>query len=552
MQDKRNIQINNQDSKSVIVLGDLSENVQFSDINIFLESFKDHIAYIDFKPKFDFSSKTGSAIVIFKDFNYANQARLELNMRKIKGKTVRITWHEKDLSLRYGNQCNLYVKNISPKVSPRQFFEFFLQFGDITSAKLAENEDGEHLGYGYIHYANPDTIDICVNACDDKEWYGQRIKVEPFQKKNERPSTLNQNNSLFVKNFPSDYDENKLKDLFYQLNISWIKINTDELNRKTAFVTFSSDDDAAKAKLMNGTSVGDQELFVSNLQNKFERKRYLSTKITEKNNQLANIFKECNLHVKNLPLEVKEEELREIFVKYGEIKSLKIKTQINSTKVKDKFIDTVVSCGYGYVCYTNPESAKLAFSSLNNQFLDGFTSKRPLEITYFTPVSERKNILVKNYYSQRNVIMDNFYSNQKQIQKNQQVNNQKQVIQQVIPQQQVLSTHQLTPQAIQVPAVQGQETIIQTSQGIIEPDYRLLNTFQDESEKRDYLGEFIFNKITVHELTERHKLSMEDVGKITGMILGIENFNEIVEISKNKDNLTSRIIEALELLSRSS
>lgn len=36
------------------------------------------------------------------------------------------------------------------------------------------------------------------------------------------------------------------------------------------------------------------------------------------------------------------------------------------------------------------------------------------------------------------------------------------------------------------------------------------------------------------------------------MILGIENFNEIVEISKNKDNLTSRIIEALELLSRSS
>jgi hypothetical protein len=148
--------------------------------------------------------------------------------------------------------------------------------------------------------------------------------------------------------------------------------------------------------------------------------------------------------------------------------------------------------------------------------------------------------------------MDNFYSNQKQIQKNQQVNNQKQVIQQVIPQQQVISTHQLTPQAIQVPAVQGQETIIQTSQGIIEPDYRLLNTFQDESEKRDYLGEFIFNKITVHELTERHKLSMEDVGKITGMILGIENFNEIVEISKNKDNLTSRIIEALELLSRSS
>jgi len=550
MQDNRNIQINNQDSKSVIVLGDLSENVQFNDISLFLENYKEHIAFIDFKPKFDFSSKTGSAIVIFKDFAYANQARLELNMRKIKGKTVRITWHEKDLSLRYGNQCNLYVKNISTKVTPRQFFEFFLQFGDITSAKLAENEDGEHLGYGYIHYANPDTIDVCVQACDDKEWYGQKIKVEPFQKKNERPSTLNQNNSLFVKNFPSEYDENKLREVFYGLNISWIKINTDELNRKTAFITFFSDDDAAKAKLMNGTSIGDQELFVNNLQNKFERKRYLSTKITEKNNQLANIFKECNLHVKNLPLDLKEDGFKDVFLRFGEIKSLKIKTQINTTKIKDKFVDTVVSCGYGYVCYTNPESAKLAYNTLNNQFLDGYSSKRPLEITYFTPVSERKNILVKNYYTQRNLMMvDGFYPNQTQFQK--QVHPEKQIVNQVAQPQQVQPQIQIIQQVPQViPIIQNQQ-VVQTPQAIVEPDYSLLNTFQDESEKRDYLGEFIFNKITVHELTERHKLSMEDVGKITGMILGIENFNEIVDISKNKDNLTSRIFEALELLSKS-
>ena len=117
MQDKANVQINNQhDSKSVIVISELAENVQYSDLEIFLDNYKEYIVLIDFKPKFDFSNKTSSAIIIFKDFQKANQARLDLNMRKIKGRTVRITWHEKDSSLRYGNHCNLYVKNISRSI----------------------------------------------------------------------------------------------------------------------------------------------------------------------------------------------------------------------------------------------------------------------------------------------------------------------------------------------------------------------------------------------------------------------------------------------------
>ena len=41
---------------------------------------------------------------------------------------------------------------------------------------------------------------------------------------------------------------------------------------------------------------------------------------------------------------------------------------------------------------------------------------------------------------------------------------------------------------------------------------------------------------------------MDHIGKITGMILGIEDVNEIIDICKNTDHLTSRIIEALNLL----
>ena len=524
MQDKKNLQVF--ETKSVLVLSDLSENVLYNDLEIFLENYKNSILFIDYKPKFDFLNKTNSATIIFKDSEEAEKARINLNMRKIKGKTVRISWHEKDSSLRYGVLCNLYVKNIPSKVTPREFFEFFLQFGDIISAKLAENEEGEHLGYGYIHFANANSVNTCIEATDDKEvFYGQKIRVEPFQKKNERTTALTSNNtSVFVKNFPSSYNEKEIRELFNGLTISWIKINIDERERKTAFISFENEESAKLAKLQNGKIIQDQELFVDSLMSKFERKRFLSSKISEKNSQLASQFKESNLHVKNLPLEVTEADFREIFSKFGEIKSAKIKTQVNSTKIKDQFVDTIVSCGYGYICFVNPLNAKDALSQLNGQLLEKFNSKRPLEITYFTPINERKNNYTKSYMNHKNMIMENIYSQQK-MQKQGIVNQivQAPVLVQSIPKE-------LSP----------------------EPDFNILNSIEDDSEKRDYLGEFIFKKIEEHDLTEVNKLTFDQIGKITGMILGIENISEIVDICKNRENLTSRIIEALELLNKNS
>jgi hypothetical protein len=45
-----------------------------------------------------------------------------------------------------------------------------------------------------------------------------------------------------------------------------------------------------------------------------------------------------------------------------------------------------------------------------------------------------------------------------------------------------------------------------------------------------------------------HNFTIDIIGKITGMILGIEDINEIADICKNNSNLTSRIKEALDLL----
>jgi len=81
-----------------------------------------------------------------------------------------------------------------------------------------------------------------------------------------------------------------------------------------------------------------------------------------------------------------------------------------------------------------------------------------------------------------------------------------------------------------------------------QPDLKYLDSLEDDSARKDYLGEFIFKKIENHDFTIKKALPIDTIGKITGMILGIEDINEIIDISKSNDQLSLRMQEALELL----
>ena len=80
------------------------------------------------------------------------------------------------------------------------------------------------------------------------------------------------------------------------------------------------------------------------------------------------------------------------------------------------------------------------------------------------------------------------------------------------------------------------------------PDIEYFNSIEDDSTKKEYLGEFIFKKISNHSLIQTKNLTIDNIGKITGMILGIDDLNEILDICRDDDNLTGRIVEALSLL----
>ena len=78
-------------------------------------------------------------------------------------------------------------------------------------------------------------------------------------------------------------------------------------------------------------------------------------------------------------------------------------------------------------------------------------------------------------------------------------------------------------------------------------DYESFNALKDEEEKKNFLGEKLFELIQENKIIKDKKENSDTVGKITGMIMDIPN-KEIIDILENPLKLNSRIEEALKLL----
>lgn len=556
--------------RTVLFVSELPENITEEDLSNFFSEYKDSIFMTQINNKFgnsrgldSFHPRVLNATVIFKDHKKADDARRNLNMRKLRGKTIRIMWHERDNNIRYNTQGNLFIKNIPLDVKARQFYEKFLQFGDIISAKLIEDEEGNHNGYGYVSYYENESADNAIKTLNDKEvWPGSVLEVARFQKKNERFSNnkLSMNKNLYVKNIPDNFVEADLKSLFAKHgNITWTKILVDTNQRKSAIVSLDSEEDAHKAKeALNNHTIGEFTLYVDSLQKKSDRQRILSSKINENNSILNSQFKNCNLHIKNLPDKCTETQLHDEFSKYGEIKSLKIPKYILVSKIGTNLKEETVSRGFGYVCFFNQDSAKKAKEEMNGKLLSVFSeAKRPLLIDFFQPKIERKNILLK-YQQQFNPnarqqmpLMNPMSAFTNQFNMNMPFN----AANPIIPPhkqpknasiyQPNMSFEKVRGMAKPIPTHQPQFTPVKKDD---DPDLAYYNSIEEESAKKEYLGEFIFKKISNHPLNHSKGFTIDIIGKITGMILGIDDLSEILDICRNHENLTSRIVEALSLL----
>ena len=511
--------------KNILYISDLPYNTNETDIKLFFKRYGDNVSLITIRdPKYHKENdiRPISAKVIFKDYETANKARIEMNLRKLKGHAIRLMWEERDNSVRYNSTTNLFIKGIPFNVQPREVYEYFIKFGDISSAKLKENQDGNHLGYGYVTYYKPESAESAIKNTNGKMmWGGGPLQVDYFKKKNERLSTAGPEVfKLYITNFPGDFTEKNIVELTKEFGaIISCSIKTEKIGRRYALVCYENEEAANRAKgSLEGKNVYGYNLFCKIVNDK-SYPNPNEIKINKNNNNNFRRFfqrnkpglintnnNKCNLFIKEIPYMIKEKQFIEIFSQYGKITSAKLETYNLITNIGDQTVSTPTSKGYGYVCYENQETAKKVKDELNGKFLPGYEHwKNPLTIEYYLSKSQKE--VMNSMYENNNFSMNN--------------NN-------------GIYMPQMNPQYI--------------NNSINMFDYNKFISLENEESKKEYLGEIIYDQVynspLISNISEKDKVT----AKITGMILGIGNTEEIIRICTNIEALNKNISDSLTLL----
>merc|ERR1719426_743036 len=190
----------------------------------------------------------GYAYVNFHNVKDAERALDTMNFTSIKGRACRIMWSQRDPSLRKSGAGNIYVKNLDRSIDNKALYDTFSLFGNILSCKVASDREGKSHGYGFVHYETEEAAKQAIERVNGMQIGDKTVEVTSFLKRDERdaPAVTNYTN-LYIKNFPSDWDEDKLKATFGTYGtITSTCVMNDAKDRKFAFVNFETTEAAQK------------------------------------------------------------------------------------------------------------------------------------------------------------------------------------------------------------------------------------------------------------------------------------------------------------------
>lgn len=257
-------------------------------------------------------------------------------------------------ALQFIMQHTICIDNLYPYVYVSQLCKVFDKYGNILSARVEVNKTPVNTHKGYVSFDNLSSAQYAV-----KEMNGMGYLGKPMLVKMELPGKSNFKTSdtkVFVKNFDTNWDDCDFMRVFSKFGLV-ADAKVFEANGKSkgsGFVEFA-ESSAAKAavKAMHNQLINDKKLIVEpyhlrEVTGPLPPTIEIAKELLEKSVQLN------NLHVKNLPKEMIENELYDLFSPFGKIESAII--------ARDK---SGVSRGFGFVCFSNAKDAELAKGKIN-------------------------------------------------------------------------------------------------------------------------------------------------------------------------------------------
>ena len=84
-------------------------------------------------------------------------------------------------------------------------------FGRVLSCKLKYDSEGIPIGYGYVQFENKEDAEGCIEGLNGKILNDKAISVSRFVHRSKRVHNINPNNNLFIRNFPVNWNEAKIR-----------------------------------------------------------------------------------------------------------------------------------------------------------------------------------------------------------------------------------------------------------------------------------------------------------------------------------------------------
>ncbi|XP_073006425.1 polyadenylate-binding protein 7-like [Typha latifolia] len=312
----------------------------------------------------------------------AMRAVEKLNHTLLYGKPIRIMWSNRNPDDRNSGMGNVFVKNLSSSTDDTRLQEIFSEYGTILSCKVSRDTDGKNRGYGFVQYDSQESAISAITKLNNSFHDGKQIYVAKFIKKSERLAAQNPEDkytNLYMKNLDQDITEELIKVKFSEFgSIVTAKIEKDENGNSKGFgfCSFESADSAKRAReAMDGVQLGSKTLYVARAQKKSERQQILRRLYEEKRKEKIRKSIDSNVYIKNIDESLDDNALREHFSQCGNITSAKIMHD-----------DKGISKGFGFVCYSTPEEAKKAVTTLHGQMFNG----KPLYVAMAQRKEERQ------------------------------------------------------------------------------------------------------------------------------------------------------------------
>ncbi|CAK9438639.1 uncharacterized protein LODBEIA_P28630 [Lodderomyces beijingensis] len=323
----------------------------------------------------------GYAYVNYHKLEDGEKAIEELNYTPIENRPCRIMWSQRDPSTRRSGDGNIFIKNLHPAIDNKALHDTFSAFGRILSVKVATDDLGQSKCFGFVHYETGEAAEAAIESVNGMLLNDREVFVGKHVSKKDRESKLEEMKAnytnIYVKNIDLAFSEKEFEDLFAPFGkITSIYLEKDQEGNSKGFgfVNFEEHGAAAQAvEELNDKEINGQKIYVGRAQKKRERTEELKKQYEAARLEKLSKYQGVNLFVKNLDDQIDSEKLEEEFKPFGTITSSRVMVDENGK-----------SKGFGFVCFSTPEEATKAITEMNQRMVSG----KPL----YVALAQRKDV----------------------------------------------------------------------------------------------------------------------------------------------------------------